>query len=193
MNYTRSIEFAEQDDGFRVGDMITFSLTDGETVEAMAVMPEPDGMIFCAVDCLEKEYPMMRRGNKGKTYEESDLRKELNGEILQRFPEDIRARMIPFENGDLLRIPTEREIFGENEYGVNEPEAVAQWDVMKLRRNRIAFQGHNGAWEWYWLQNHVRDVASAALFAYVYGDGCASYSTASVSLGVRPAFKISKS
>lgn len=193
MNYTRAIEFTEQDDGFRVGDVITFSLTDGETVEAMAVMPEPDGMIFCAVDCLEKEYPMMRRGNEGKTYEESDLRRELNGEILQRFPDDIRARMIPFENGDLLRIPTEKEIFGENEYGVNEPEAVTQWEVMKLRRNRIAFQGHNGAWEWYWLQNHVRDVASAAHFADVFDNGYADYGFASYSLGVRPAFKISKS
>lgn len=59
---------------------------------------------------------------------------------------------------------------------------------MKQRRNRIAFQGKNGGWEWYWLQNKCRD--SAAYFARVDARGDAAYSGASASLGVRPAFKI---
>lgn len=59
---------------------------------------------------------------------------------------------------------------------------------MKQRRNRIAFQGKNGGWEWYWLQNKCRD--SAARFAYVDSSGDADYGDASHSRGVRPAFKI---
>ena len=59
---------------------------------------------------------------------------------------------------------------------------------MKLRRNRIAFQGHNGNWEWYWLANkHKR---SASNFAFVTYGGNAYYYYASNTNGVRPAFKI---
>ena len=65
---------------------------------------------------------------------------------------------------------------------------MVQWEPMKLRRNRIAFQGMNGSWEWYWLANKVK--GSAASFASVAGAGDAYCDTASNSLGVRPAFKI---
>ena len=96
--------------------------------------------------------------------------------------------MVPFENGDFLRLPTEKEIFGVNEYGEKEPDSVEQFEPMKLRRNRIAFQGHNGGWEWYWLQNKVK--GTAAYFAGVNNNGCAGYYYASYAGGVRPAFKI---
>ena len=60
---------------------------------------------------------------------------------------------------------------------------------MKKRRNRMAFDGTKDEnLQWYWLMNKVRE--SAAYFAFVYGNGGASYSYASASLGVRPAFKI---
>ena len=96
--------------------------------------------------------------------------------------------MVAFQNGDLLRLPTEKEIFGENRYGEYESEDVTQFEPMKLRRNRIAFQGMNGAWEWWWLANKVR--GSAANFAYVNGTGFAGCLNASYATGVRPAFKI---
>ena len=41
-----------------VGDVIRFKLSDGEKVEMLAVKEESDGMIFCFVDCLAKEYSM---------------------------------------------------------------------------------------------------------------------------------------
>ena len=96
-------------------------------------------------------------------WDASDLRKKLNGEILDRFPQKIRKLLLPFENGDLLRLPTEKEIFGSNPCGEDEPESVSQWKPMKQRKNRIASQGLNGGWEWYWLQNRVPN--SAACFA----------------------------
>ena len=92
-------------------------------------------------------------------------------------------------NGDLLRLPTEREIFGENIYGVEEDDSVEQWEPMKKRKNRIAFQGKGtDTWEWYWLQNKY--YGSAVCFALVNFDGGANYSEASGDRGVRPAFKI---
>lgn len=104
-------------DTFRVGDIIKFKLTDGEKVQAMAVQQENDGMLFCLVDCLADEYSMNDTNTNEGGYEGSDLRKKLNTEIIARFPADIKAVMVPFENGDYLRLPTEKEIFGENYYG----------------------------------------------------------------------------
>lgn len=175
-------------DTFQVGDIIKFKLTDGEKVQAMAVQQENYGMLFCLVDCLADEYSMNDTNTNEGGYEDSDLRKKLNTEIIARFPADIKAMMVPFGNGDFLRLPTEKEIFGENYYGEYESPYVQQWKPMKQRRNRIAFQGKNGNWEWYWLQNKCRE--SAAGFADVDGSGFAGYADASASFGVRPAFKI---
>ena len=122
-------------------------------------------------------------------YKSCALRKKLNTEILDRFPAEIREKMVAFPNGDLLRLPTEREIFGENIYGVEEDDSVEQWEPMKKRKNRIAFQGKGtDTWEWYWLQNKYD--GSAANFADVSNLGNANSNGASTSRGVRPAFKI---
>lgn len=186
-------------ESFEVGDIIKFKLTDGEKVKAMTVRQEANGMLFVFVDCLKDEYPMFKdpdaMGSVEINYFNSDLRHALNGEILDRFPEEIRSRMVGMKIGntdsfDLLRIPTEREIFGENPYGKDESDTVEQFEGMKNRRNRIAFQGSKtGTWEWYWLQNRVEDTASN--FAVVVSDGDALYDGASDSYGVRPAFLLS--
>lgn len=177
------------DNGYMVGDVIAFTLTDGEEVEALAVKQEQDGMIFCLVDCLNQEYSMNEENSNRGGYEATDLRVKLNGEILDRFPADIREKMVAFANGDYLRLPTEKEIFGCNDYGKAEPDDVQQWEPMKQRKNRIAFQGKGtDRWEWYWLQNaHKR---YAARFACVNASGFANYGSASTAAGVRPAFKI---
>lgn len=188
MKLFRTMETAA-DNGYMVGDVIAFTLTDGEEVEALAVKQEQDGMIFCLVDCLNQEYSMNEEDSNRGGYEATDLRVKLNGEILDRFPADIREKMVAFANGDYLRLPTEKEIFGCNDYGKAEPDDVQQWEPMKKRKNRIAFQGKGtDRWEWYWLQNaHKR---YAALFALVGLAGDASCGGASSAAGVRPAFKI---
>ena len=179
---------------FEVGDIIKFKLTDGEKVQAMAVKQTPEGMLFVLVDCLAKEYPMFNdiddMDEADISYATSDLRKALNGEILDRFPKEIKDHMVAVNaEGDMLRIPTECEIFGENVYGQEESKLTKRWKPMKKKRNRIAFQGKEGAWEWYWLMNRHKDYAS--YFAYVNLDGDADYNNASNSLGVRPVFLLS--
>ncbi len=176
-------------DTFKVGDIIKVKLTDGVKVQAMAMQQEEDGMIFCLIDCLPDEYPMnSTRTNEGG-YEESDLRKKLNDEILNLFPAELKALMAPFDNGDLLRLPTEKEIFGENYCGEYESPYAKQWKPMKKRRNRMAFDGTKEEnLQWYWLMNKVRE--SPAFFALVGNGGGANRGDASDSLGVRPAFKI---
>lgn len=182
---------------FELGDTISFELTTGEQVQAMAVRETPNGMLFMFVDCLKTEQKMFENVNNAEVvdYEHSDLRKKLNGEILESFPEEIRERMVGMRVGqtncfDMLRIPTEREIFGENPYGVDEPKSVRRFYGMEERRNRIAWQGSKtGEFEWYWLQNKVENSASA--FANVSNYGLAYCFIASASLGVRPVFLLS--
>ena len=174
---------------YMTGDTISFEMVDGEPVEALALRQEDGAMLFITVDCLLAEYPLHEGGGRYPGYEACTLRKKLNGDILERFPYEVRSRMVPFDNGDLLRLPTEREIFGENEYGEEEPETVERFELMKQRRNRIAFQGKDtDKWEWYWLQNRSVDSATAA--ASVASYGYAYYYGASNSVGVRPLFKI---
>jgi len=176
-------------DAFKVGDIIEIKLTDGVKAEAMAMKQEEDGMIFCLVDCLPNTSRMNdTRTNEGG-YEKSDLRKKLNGEILNLFPTEFKATMAPFDSGDLLRLPTEKEIFGKKRFGECEGPDVTQWEPMKKRRNRMAFDDSKDEnLQWYWLMNKVRESAPA--FSYVSASGLADYVDASSSCGVRPAFKI---
>lgn len=173
-----------------VGDVISFELTDGEPVKAMAVKETSDGMLFIFVDCIKEEKPMVDdEDDEEVPYKDTDMRTYLNADLLERFPEEIRERMLPMEYGDYLRLATEKEIFGVNKYGADESDSVQQFEPMKLRRNRIAFEGDNGSFQWWWLKTKHKN--SIYTFAYVNGDGNAYHSYASYSDGVRPVFLLS--
>lgn len=178
---------------YEVGDIVGYTMEDGEEVEALAVKEEFDKhgnlcMVFMLLDCLKEECRMNRDDTNDGGYEESHLRDQLATKYLEKFPAALRLNMVPFENGDLLRIPTEREIFGRNIYGEEEPDTVEQFEPMKKRRNRMAFDGLNGETQAYWLQN--KRVRSATYFCYVSYGGYANYYYASDSLGVRPLYRI---
>ena len=147
----------------------------------------PLGALFLLDQYLDKDYPMNRKNTNEGGYEKSDLRKKLNSEEVLEIFGDLRERMAPFENGDLLRIPFHGEIFGEEDASYFEPDGCQQWPLMKDRKNRIAFRQNR--WEWGWLQNRLKDSATA--FCDVNNLGNANdYGGASNSGGVRPAFLI---
>lgn len=178
---------------YEVGDIVSYTMEDGEEVEALAVKEEFDKhgnlcMVFMLLDCLKEECRMNRDDTNDGGYEESHLRDQLATKYLEKFPAALRLNMVPFENGDLLRIPTEREIFGRNIYGEEEPNTVEQFKPMKKRRNRMAFDGLNGETQAYWLQN--KRVRSATLFCFVNYYGIAYSDYASYSFGVRPLYRI---
>lgn len=125
---------------FKVGDTIKFKLTDGTKMKAIAVQKDARDMIFCLASCLPGRVSRMNQTNTNKGgYEESYLRQRLNSEFLKLFPEDIIDMMVPFESGDLLRLPTEKEMFGTNKYGESETQHVKQWKPMKKRGNCLIF------------------------------------------------------
>lgn len=179
---------AAESEKLHVGKVIDFQLASGEKAQYMVQRVDEDGYLCLLVDCLPKAYRMNKQNTNVGGYCASELREHMISDILDLFPADLRERMVPFASGDLLRLPTEKEIFGCNEYGEAEPESVRQFEPMKSRRNRIAFRGEDECLEWYWLENEVE--SSAAFFARVYYYGSAASYGASGAGGVRPAFKI---
>lgn len=169
---------------FRVSDQVRvghYTATCQKTAEESA--------LFLLDQYLDEAMPMNEKDDNGGGYMASDLRERLNSDgVLDAF-KDIRGRMVPFENGDLLRIPFYGEMFGHDAWynsGAVEPDDCDQWELMKDRKNRIAFR--QNCWEWGWLQNKRK--GSAADFCVVNARGNANAWAASNSIGVRPAFLI---
>jgi len=165
------------------------TLEDGEQVQLMEVerfvnvntkTGKTTSLALCIfVDCLADEYRMNSTDTTEGGWEAAELREKLNGEILARLPKNLRDNMVAFENGDLLRLPTQEEIFGDENGG-------GQFECMKLRRNRMAFQGKNGLWECFWLSS----VAISTNFCPAHSSGDANYWSASHVIGVRPLLQI---
>lgn len=143
------------------------------------------GALFLLDQYLDEPFKMNRENTNEGGYEASNLRMELQKDSILDIFSSIRDRMVPFKNGDLLRIPYAEEFFGDiDEY---EPSGKKQWPLMKDRKNRIAIR-EGEAYEWGWLQNKVK--SSSAYFAHVGSRGNAYYYFASYSYGVRPVFRL---
>ena len=177
----------EEEAKLDVGDEISFLLKNGVVIRALAVKKELDGMLFCSLNCLPERIAMSESG-ECDSYEDSEVREYLRGDIYCMLPENIKESLVPFKNGDFLRIPTEKEVFGKNEYGEEEPESVTQWEPMKRVMNRVAGNAGEESTIWYWLKNKSNDYSST--FAFAHNTGTASLDGASYPYGVRPVFKI---
>lgn len=172
----------------KVGEEIPFALEQGITGTALVLDIQGDVATCIYLDCMAEEQQMNEKDTNEGGYEESSLREKLNGPLLEAVPESSREKMVPFENGDYLMPPSEKEILGKNVYGEPEPDSVKQFEPMKKRRYRIAFRGAEEEWEWYWLRN--KKVASSTSFCTCGANGNAYYGSASYSTGVRPLFRI---
>ncbi len=148
---------------------------------ATAIKKEEEGILFLLDDYLDETHPMNRNGSVEGGYEESDMRKYLQ-ELEEKIDKETLRKMMPFENGDRLRLLTLQEMFGLDE-DWNHCEGQIEW--MKDRKHRVAYRDND--WEWGWLAT----VVSGAYFAFVSDNGGAGSLTAGASNGVRPAFRIS--
>ena len=175
-------------ENLKVGDKIPVSLLDGEKVEIVAIAECEQGVVCTFRDCLSQYRSMNKSHTTEGGYFGSDMRRFLNEELAERFPVDIRSRLVEDENGDYLRLFTEKEVFGFNEYAEeNESNEVQQIEYFKDRHNRIAFDGIDGTPDWWWLAN----PASATNFCDCSTDGGAHYGSAGYAATcVRPRFVI---
>lgn len=146
----------------------------------------PKGALFLMDQYLDKPMVMNRNNSNKGGYEESDLRRALQSDEVLDIFSDWRSYMVPFDNGDLLRIPFAGEIFGDKLPEWCEPDGHEQWPLMRDRRNRLA--SICGDYEWGWLQNN--DKSSPTNFYHVNGSGGIGARGASAVIGVRLAFLI---
>ena len=145
--------------------------------------------VFLLDQYLDKPMEMNAVDTNNGGYLESDLRKALRSDEVLNIFADIRNRMVPFDNGDLLRIPFAGELFDKLPDWC-EPDGHEQWPLMTDTHNRTALRC--GDPEWGWLANTFRafrDTLTSFCYVSVYGG--ASGWLASDAIGVRPVFQIS--
>lgn len=175
---------------YEVGDQITVNLKDLGKLTATAQRVYADGTTLFLFDNCVTEHEMNENGSNVGGFYKSDLCKWMNTELVKSFPVKLLDRMIytDKEHECLLRIPTRKEMFGEDKYSQNyEPDLGEQFELMKDRKNRVCLLPDD-EYVWYWLMNaHIR---SSSGFADVNCAGRAIDSAASNSGGVRPAFLI---
>ena len=146
----------------------------------------PKGALFLMDQYLDKPYVMNAKDTNLGGYAESDLREMLRSKKILDIFRGIRYYMVPFDNGDLLRVPFASEIFGDKLPSWAGPDDHEQWPLMWDRRNRLA--SRCGECEEGWLQN--KDKTSSTFFCTVYNGGDVGGWSASNFIGVRPVFLI---
>lgn len=181
MKFKRKMTFDSNTMHFEIGDAFTFRMKNGEKVKAKAVKEDHNGnMLFIFEDCLIEPYDM-----------NEILYDNVFGRIYDKIPKKIRKLMVAFDGGDYLRLPTEKEIFGENVYGEKNEWGVLQFDYMKDFKHRLSGEGYGGMPTFYWLKNKKMDSDSDYLI--VSPDGDYDYGNVSTIVGVRPVIRIKNS
>lgn len=174
---------------YEVGDQITVNLKDLGKLTATAQRVYEDGKTLFLFDNCVAEREMNENGSNVGGFYKSDLCKWMNTELVKSFPSELLDRMIytDEEHKCLLRIPTRKEMFGEDKNSQNyEPDLGEQFELMKDKKNR-ACSLPDDKYVWYWLMNaHIFSCA----FAYVNIVGDAGGDDAIYYNGVRPAFMI---
>lgn len=159
-------------------------------VEDELITEDIDGeAIYVVTNITDKEIALVRkfvlRDPKPRRYK-YDLIDWLNHEYKDTLDETLKAMMIAPEGQQLIDLPREVEVFGENEYGV--PEEGSRWEYFTKLNNRICGTSENAEWShWWWLSTQHR--ASAACFCHCNDFGGASCGGASYANNyVRPRF-----
>lgn len=167
---------------FEVGDRIELNLYYMATCQKVT----PKGGLFLLDQYLDTPHSMNHRNTNEGGYESSSLRKRLwTGEVPAIF-RSVDDRMIPFENGDLIRIPFAEEFFGGPDFP-GQVNHEKQWELMKKRTARIG--ARNGCEkEFGWLQD--RYDGSDRDFLVVDDEGDLNHMYAVALCGVRPVFLI---
>ena len=147
--------------------------------------------IFLLDQYLDEAYRMNPKDTNQGGYEHSELRRKIGNPRFIAKDDNfrmVRGRLLPFSNGDLLRLPTVGEIFGSDPF--YERDGAKQWELMKKRCNRIAERDGGEEYESGWLQNKVQAEGIGHCFAAVRYDGQAECESAAEASGVRLVFQL---
>ena len=174
------------------------------------------GAIFFLDQSLNKSYQMNHIDTNKGGYDASDLRKNLISDFaVDKNFDSIREHLVPFDNGDIVRIPTIAELFGYDDRFICEQflmDDSRQWvltepfdqdhlidelfdnnpkdfilELAKIVSYRTLFYNYN-EYKKIWLQNIV--VESMTNFGILDDYGIPDQRPATNFLGVRPVFML---
>lgn len=165
-------------DKFQIGGKIEFALK-GKFCKTTAIRDEGDWMLFLFDEYIDYSY-MNEKSDASKAYEDSGLRMYLQY-FTGFFARKYTKHMMPFENGDLLRILSATEMFGADD-GSGTHSGQIEW--MKDRMHRIAYL--DGDLMGAWTSTKVSDTD----FVSVTWCGYKEIRCAYENLGVRPVFRM---
>lgn len=169
---------------YKVGDQIEVDLDGFGVFTATVQKVYNDAVTFMFDECVAT-MPMNRTRTNAGGYEASGLCYWVNTTLKDAFPEELKERLID------ISIPTYGQMFGHDEtyHEYFEPDNDEQFELMKIRKNRIS--DFNNKPEWCWLQNATKEEVSATIFASVNPNSLMNYfsaTNATNSFGVRPVF-----
>lgn len=181
------------------GDNIPVTLKNGEGVSFDVGKDEGGKVYFIMRNCLKKTEPMNNDCTNRGGWEESDMRKYLNEEVIELLPDELRKIIKPTkivqvwdgerrETEDKLFLLSRTQVFGKNMgYEAIEPND-SQIDIFRSPRERVKeCEEVEDVYCW-WLRSP--SSSSSFSFCLVYSGGTFSCSLANYSYGVAPAFCI---
>lgn len=183
-------------DFFMLEAVKNITLKSGETYRVQVTHRDGDGLMFSFYDLYganEGGGKAINNDDYERDYKNSDLRSWLNGAFYDILPDDLKKYIVPADivsGGEILKdkvfIPSEMEVFGEQEYG--NCEEGSQLELYENWRKRITGYPDGNYGRWWWLR--TKSSASARCFCGCYGGGYAGYYRAGLASGVRPHFLI---
>ena len=181
------------------GDNIPVTLKNGEEVSFDVGKDESGKIYFVMHNCLKESKPMNRKWTNEGGWEESDMRRYLNEEVIELLPDELREIIKPTkivqiwdgkrrETEDKLFLLSRTQAFGKDkQYKEIEPDD-SQIDIFKSPRGRVKESEGREIPAYWWLRSPYSSYSSN--FCYVYTDGTVYISYAYISNGVAPAFCI---
>ena len=188
-------EFAEAgklDEVLDSGDNIPVTLKNGEEVSFDVGRDESGKVYFIMHDCMKERKPMNSECTSAGGWEESDMRKYLNKEVIKLLPDELQEIIKPTkivqiwggkrrETEDKLFLLSRTQVFGKGKgYEAIEPDD-SQIDIFKTERNRVKEREDYGTAFW-WERSPYSGRSN--YFCGVGSCGYADYYSASSSYGV---------
>lgn len=184
-------------EALKSGDNIPVTLKNGEEVSFDVGKDESGKIYFIMHNCLKKSKPMNCSCTNKGGWEESDMRKYLNEEVIKLLPDELREIIKPTkivqvwdgkrrETEDKLFLLSQTQVFRrDKKYKEIEPND-SPIDIFKSPRERVKESEGCGIPVNWWLRSP--DSCYSLYFCDVITDGTGGSSYADASSGVAPAF-----
>ena len=181
------------------GDNIPVTLKNGEEVSFDIGKDESGKVYFIMHDCLKEPKPMNSEYTNKGGWEESDMRRYLNEEVIELLPDELQKMIKPTkivqvwdgerrETEDKLFLLSRTQAFGKNKYYEAIEPNDSQIDIFNSPRERVKELKGSGAPVYWWLRSPFSIYPQ--YFCHVLTDGTVSNHCTDYLRGVAPAFCI---